>query len=178
MGTPRDRVMLDLRGIGEAVRAEAGRQGITVSQFARRALLASIDPQAAPPSAPGSERLALGRSTAKLMLRMPQRQAEALIINATSLGLSYGEYVARLVEGSPMPQPTPERKADRAALLASNDKLAVLSTDLNALVRLLKSAQVEQARAYQRRLETADAEVRRHLERASAFIGHTERTPS
>jgi hypothetical protein len=170
--------MLDLRGIGDAVRAEAGRRGITVSQLARQALVAAIDLLAAPPSAQESDCPIPGRSAAKLMLRMPQRQAEALILNATSLGLSYGEYVARLVEGSEMPQPTAERKADRAALLASNDKLAVLSTDLNALVRLLKMAQVEQARLYRQRLEDADAEVRRHLERASAFIGDTDRRTS
>jgi hypothetical protein len=178
MGAPRDRVMLDLRGIGDSVRAEAGRRGMTVSQLARQALVATIDPLAAPPSAQESNRPTPWRSAAKLMLRMPQRQAEALILNATSLGLSYGEYVARLVEGSEMPRPTAERTADRAALLASNDKLAVLSTDLNALVRLLKAAQVEQARVYRQRLEDADAEVRRHLERASAFIGDTDRRTS
>lgn len=178
MGAMRDRVMLDLRGIGDAVRAEACRQGITVSQLARRALVTSIVPRAAPPCAQGADRPTLGRSATKLMLRMPLRQAEALILNATSLGLSYGEYVARFVEGPEMPRPTTERKADRAALLASNDQPAVLSTDLNALVRLLESAQVEQARACRQRLETADAEVRRRVERASAFIGDTERKAS
>ncbi|UCE31445.1 MAG: hypothetical protein JSW68_00300, partial [Burkholderiales bacterium] len=79
-------------------------------------------------------------------------------------------YVARLVDGSRLPQPLAERRADRAALLASNDRVAALSTDLVALVTLLRQAKVEQARTYRDRLETADAEIRRHLDRASALI--------
>jgi hypothetical protein len=55
-------------------------------------------------------------------------------------------------------------------LLASNDRMAALSTDLVAFVTLLRQAKVEQARPYRDRLETADAEIRRHLDRASALI--------
>jgi hypothetical protein len=39
-----------------------------------------------------------------------------------------------------------------------------------ALVTLLRQAKVEQARPYRDRLETADAEIRRHLDHASALI--------
>ena len=74
------------------------------------------------------------RETAKLTLRLPQPHADALMLNAGALGLSYGDYVARLVAGSRLPQPVAERQADRAALLASNDRMAALSTDLVALV--------------------------------------------
>jgi hypothetical protein len=48
--------------------------------------------------------------------------------------------------------------------------MATLSTDLVALVTLLRQVKVEQARPYRDRLETADAEIRRHLDRASALI--------
>ena len=105
-----------------------------------------------------------------MTLRLPRAHADALIVNAVALGLSYGEYVARLVDGSRLPQPIAERRADRAALLASNDRMATLSTDLVALVALLRQSKVEQARPYRDRLETADAEIRRHLDRASALI--------
>jgi hypothetical protein len=110
------------------------------------------------------------REIAKLTLRLPQAHADALMLNAGALGLSYGDYVGRLVAGSRLPQPLAERQADRAALLASNDRMAALSTDLVALVTLLRQAKVEQARPYRDRLETADAEIRRHLDRASALI--------
>jgi hypothetical protein len=39
-----------------------------------------------------------------------------------------------------------------------------------ALVTLLRQVKVEQARPYRDRLETADAEIRRHLDRASPLL--------
>jgi hypothetical protein len=174
----RDRVTIDLRGIGDAVRAAAAERGITVSQLARRALVTSLEVASTPVPTPGSDSPTPGRVVAKLMLRMPQAHAEALILNAAALGLSYGEYVARLVEGTRLPQPTVEREADRAALLASNDQLATLSADLNALVRFVSQGSGEKAEKHRQRFEAADAEVRRHLERASAFIGHLEKNKS
>jgi hypothetical protein len=173
----RDRVTIDLRGIGDAVRAAAACRGMGVAQLVRRALVMSLDLRATAAVAPtkrGSDSQIPGQvsaqETAKLTLRLPQAHADALMLNASALGLSYGEYVARLVDGSRLPQPIAERQADRAALLASNDRMAALSTDLVALVTLLRQVKVEQARAYRDRLETADAEIRRHLDRASALI--------
>ena len=175
MGTSRDRVTIDLRGIGDAVRAVADQRRITVSQLARQALVANLDARSEPIPVLGSDGPTLGRCVAKLMLRMPQAHADALMFNATALGLSYGEYVALLVEGSPLPPHKAEREADRAALLASNDRLATLSADLNALVRLIGLGDVAEAQKHRKRFETADAEVRQHLDRASAFIAQTVR---
>lgn len=175
MASPsRDRVTIDLRGIGDAVRAAAACRGMGIAQLVRRAVVMSLDLHAPGKLAAGSDgqtsRQAPAQQTAKLTLRLPQPHADALILNAGALGLSYGDYVARLVNGSCLPQPVAERQADRAALLASNDRMAALSTDLVALVTLLRQVKVEQARPYRDRLETADAEIRRHHDRASALI--------
>ena len=176
-GPSRDRVTIDLRGIGDAVRAAAACRGMGVAQLVRRALVMSLDLRATAtvaPVKPGSDGQTPDqiptRETAKLTLRLSQAHADALMLNAGALGLSYGDYVGRLVAGSRLPQPLAERQADRAALLASNDRMAALSTDLVALVTLLRQAKLEQARPYRDRLETADAEIRRHLDRASALI--------
>lgn len=176
-GTSRDRVTIDLRDIGDAVRAAAAVRGMGVAQLVRRALVMSLDLRATAAVAPtekGSDGqtpdLVPTRETAKLTLRLSRAHADALMLNAGALGLSYGDYVGRLVANSSLPQPVAERRADRAALLASNDRMAALSTDLVALVTLLRQAKVEQARPYRDRLETADAEIRRHLDRASALI--------
>lgn len=166
----RDRVTIDLRGIGDAVHAAAACRGMGVAQLVRRAVVMSLDLRATAAVAVGSDGQTPGQATVKLTLRLPQAHADALMLNAGALGLSYGEYVARLVDGSRLPQPVVERQADRAALLASNDRMATLSTDLVALVTLLRQAKVEQARPYRDRLETADAEIRRHLDQASALI--------
>ena len=171
MASPsRDRVTIDLRGIGDAVRAAAACRGMGVAQLVRRALVMSLDLHATAAVAVVSDGQTPAQAMAKLTLRLPQAHAGALIVTAVALGLSYGEYVARLVDGSRLPQPIAERRADRAALLASNDRMAALSTDLVALVTLLRQAKVEQARPYRDRLETADTEIRRHLDRASALI--------
>ena len=178
MASPsRDRVTIDLRGIGHAVRAAAACRGMGVAQLVRRALVMSLDLRATAVVAPmtrGSDGQTPDqvptRETAKLTLRLSQAHADALMLNAGALGLSYGDYVGRLVAGSRLPQPLAERQADREALLASNDRMAALSTDLVALVTLLRQAKVEQARPYRDRLETADAEIRRRLERAPALI--------
>lgn len=176
-GASRDRVTMDLRGIGDAVRAAAAVRGMGVAQLVRRALVMSLDlrPTAAVAHVnPGSDGQtpdqAPTREIAKLTLRLSQAHADALMLNAGALGLSYGDYVGRLVANRSLPQPVAERHADRAALLASNDRMAALSTDLVALVTLLRQAKVEQARPYRDRLDTADAEIRRHLDRASALI--------
>jgi hypothetical protein len=171
MATPsRDRVTIDLRGIGDAVRAAAACRGMGVAQLVRRAIVMSLDLRATAEVASGSDGQTPGQVMAKLTLRLPQLHADALILNAGALGLSYGEYVARLVDGSRLPQPIAERQADRAALLASNDRMATLSTDLVALVTLLRQSKVEQARPYRDRLETADSEIHRHLDLASTLI--------
>jgi hypothetical protein len=169
-GASRDRVTIDLRGIGDAVRTAAACRDMGVAQLVRRAVVRSLDLRATAVVAAGSDGQTLGQAVAKLTLRLPQTHADALMLNAGALGLSYGEYVARLVAGSRLPQPLAERQADRAALLESNDRMATLSTDLVALVTLLRQAKVEQARPYRDRLEIADTEIRRHLDRASALI--------
>ena len=167
MGALRDRVIIDLRGIGDAVRSAAAQRRITVAQFARQALLATVDASEPNVAPPGSDSPTPSFAIAKLTLRLPQPHADALIVNAVGLGLSYGEYVARLVNGSPLPRPAAERAADRAALLKSSDQLAALSADLNAFMRLLRGGSSTEVEKYRRRIETVDADIRCHLDLAS-----------
>lgn len=176
-GTSRDRVTIDFGGIGDAVRAAVPVRGMGVAQLVRRALVMSLDLRATAAVAPmerGSDHQTPDevptRETAKLTPRLPRAHADALMLHAGALGLSYGDYMGRLVANSVLPQPVAERRADRAALLASDDRMAALSTDLVAFVALLRQAKVEQTRPYRDRLETADAEIRCHLDRASALI--------
>jgi hypothetical protein len=170
----RDRVIIDLRGIGDAVRSAAAQRGITVAHLARQALLSTTAESELTVAPPGSDSPTLSFSSAKLTLRLPQPHADALIVNAVGLGLSYGEYVARLVNGTPLPRPAGERAADRAALLASSDQLAALSADLNAFMRLLRSGDSAEVEKYRHRIETVDADIRDHLDLASKFIAQPQ----
>lgn len=174
MGAPRDRVIIDLRGIGDAVRSAAVQRRITVAHLARQALLSTIAESELTVTQPGSDRPTPSYSTSKLTLRLPQPHADALIVNAVGLGLSYGEYVARLINGTPLPRPATERAADRGALLRSSDQLAALSADLNAFMRLLRSGDSAEVEKYRHRIETVDADIRDHLDRASKFMAHSQ----
>ena len=164
----RDRVGVDLRGIGDAVRAAARVRHSTVAALAREALVEAISRPSTLPEVIAAE---VGRAEiVKLTLRLRESAAEALILNATGLGLSYGEYVARLVRETPLPMPARERAADRAALIASTDNLAALSVDLAAFVRLLRRGKSAEVEKYRRRIETVDLDIRRHLNQVSALI--------
>jgi hypothetical protein len=54
-GASRDRVTIDLRGIGDAVRAAAACCGMGVAQFLRRAAVMSLDLRATSAFAAGSD---------------------------------------------------------------------------------------------------------------------------
>jgi hypothetical protein len=169
-GASRDRVTIDLRGFGEAVRGAAAARGLGVAQLVRWVLVGSLDLRAPAQGVSVSDRQTPCKTVVKLTLRLSQSHAEALMLGAAALGLSYGEYVARLVNGSRLPQPSAERAADRAALLAASDQLATLSTDLNAVMRLLGAGKLAEAEPYRDRIRAADAEVKQQLDRMAKFL--------
>ncbi len=92
MASPsRDRVTIDLRGIGDAVRAAAVRRGMGVAQLVRRAVVMSLDLRSTASVAVGSDgqtpAQAPTQETAELTLRLPQAHADVLILNAVTPAL-------------------------------------------------------------------------------------------
>ena len=131
----RDRLTVDLRGIGSAVKAEAAARHLTLAAFARMAMVASLKQtvrrrQSTHPSGDDDGQ------TVKLTLRLPIRQAHWLVEHARAAGLSYGTFVASVIDGAPCPGSLAEAVR---ALTESTDQMAVLSRDLNAGMRLLAS---------------------------------------
>lgn len=166
----RDRVTIDLRGIGDAVRAAATGRGQTVAAYARAALVAAAGAQ--PPLMERFDPPAAGlRRATKLHLRFDEREAEVLVFKARLLGLSYGEYVGRLVVGTPLPAPVAQRAADRSVLQASTDHLAVLAREISEALRLARAGKsAEEVKQRIGHLNNLDADVRRHLDLASSFL--------
>lgn len=169
-GAARERMTIDLRGISNVVRSAAAPRRVTVASFARQALLCAIGERQPAATQPGSDCPALTAPTAKLTLRMQEPDAEALILHATSLGLSYGEYVTRMVRRTPLPRPAPERAADRAALLLHCDRLAQWAVDLHALTRLLRAGCLDSALKDLASSKAMAADVRRHFDLASSLL--------
>lgn len=108
----------------------------------------------------------------KVTLRLDPPDAELLLLSAAHVGLSYGDFVARLLRGAPLPAPVVERVKDRDALIVSSDHLAMLSADLASLIRMLKRGDGEGAARYRASAESLAGDVRRHLELASRVVAH------
>src|SRR5438045_3328726 len=100
-GTARDRVGIDLRGIGDAVRAAARARQTTVAAFAREALAGAVGALSEPATGRASD---FHRSEiVKVTLRLQSLDAELLMLKSAALGLSYGAFVGRLIRGTPLP---------------------------------------------------------------------------
>jgi hypothetical protein len=166
----RDRVSIDLRGIGDALRATAIARNTTIAALARAALIDAMNLAPATSTAPNCFGNA-SAPTVKLTLRLAEPDAERLVHNAVALGLSYGAYVARLVQGTPLPIPAADRAADRAALLVSCDRLAQWAVDLHSLNRLLRAGCINSVLEDLASSNAMALEVRRHLDLASRLLG-------
>lgn len=174
-GASRDRVTIDLRGIGLAVRSAAGARQVTVAAFAREMLVEAAGTSSEPSVAEGD---AFDRSEiVKLTQRLSSPEAELLILKSAALGLPYGGFVGRLVRSAPLPALASDRAADRDALIASVDRLAELAADLNALIRMLRTGDSEGAERYRASAMSLATDVRRHLDLASRVIARTGGEP-
>ena len=162
---------VDLRGLRAALKGRAGERSVTESDILRSALAAALEVNGSVPvTLPPVPERPPTTTQVKLSVRLPRLAAHHLNINARSTGLSRGAYLTRLVEGAPAVTPAKHHGEQIAALAASTDELALLSRDVNDLVRLLKQGQVRAAQEYRGRLQTLDVDVQKHIERASITL--------
>jgi hypothetical protein len=173
----RDRVTIDLCGIGDAARAAAQADGASLAVFARQALIAALPPDVRallPRAEPRSE----VEGTVKLSVRLSPDDSAVLATQAAMLGLSQARLVALLIRRAELPRRSIERDADRSALRASTEQLATLSVDLQQFLRLLRRGSAEGVARYAERLQAVDVDLRSHLSRASAFLADAHRGAS
>ncbi len=102
-GPSRDRVTVDLRGVGERLRSQAAARRMTTGAFVRRAVALQLDGTAndSPELAPAP----VG-PVVKLTLRVSAAHAVALATRARQAETSQGAYVAGLLDGMPPPPNT------------------------------------------------------------------------
>lgn len=72
--------------------------------------------------------------------------------------------------------PAADHGAAVDALRASTDRLATMSTDLNAFVRLLATASVAQLEPYRASITSLSKDIHLHLASAAALISELRRT--
>jgi len=156
----RDRVTVDLRGLAPAVKAHASARNMTLAAFARAAMVDALKRAEADPFYLSQDAGPDDGQPVKLTLSLPLRQASWLVEHARASGLSYGTYLASVIDGSPAPGGLGEAVR---ALTASANQLAALSTDLNEFVRLLRRGRSAEAEKYRQRVSSLFEDVRQHM---------------
>jgi hypothetical protein len=168
---PRERVTIDLRGLGTALRAHANSRQLTVAATARSLIAASLDASRSTTTAEADRTCDLAPTRAvKLTLRMRASAASLLSERARAAGLPYGVYVGTLLDGSPAPALALNHQEAVRALGVSTEQLAALSTDLNALIRVVSCGSVGEAPQFRERLGSVADDVRRHLALSSRLL--------
>lgn len=165
----RDRVTIDLCGIGDASRAAARTRGTTLAVFARQALLTAL-PDEATVMLPRAEPSADLTATVKLSVRLSAADSATLATQAVALGLSQARLVALLIRHAQLPMPVVERRAELAALRTSNDQLAAIAADLSLFVRTLSRPSLAALAPLRQRMLNLDADIAHHLKVAAALL--------
>jgi len=166
----RDRMTVDLRGIRPRLQAQAARRQTTAAALVRRAVKAMLDEESSgtddsmPTDSAGATR------AVKVTLRLSAVHAVLLARRARSADVSQGTYVAGLIDGTPSAPRAPDHTQAVAALMASTDRLAALTADLNAFMRKLGRIPMSELEPYRAGILSLVADVREHLACAAALV--------
>lgn len=172
----RDRVSVDMRGLGDQLRRQAALHQTTPAAMVRRAVRQMLGGPITQASTAALVRRAGRTRVVKVTLRLDATQAATLAARARAADLAQGDFVAELLDGIAPPPVSPHYETAVAALRASTDRLAALSTDLNAFVRLLGRASVAELELYRGSVTSLTKEVQQHLAAAAALIAELRRT--
>ena len=178
MGKPqRDRVTIDLCGLREPLQTRALVNQMTPAALVRQAVLAYLAPKSGDQKPdPKPLKYVREEQVIKVTLRLPAGHAALMNFQARIANVSQSIYVAALIEGAPPPR---NHAQAVAALQASTNRLAVISTDLSAYLRILhmvKPGASQELDRYQAGIMTLNDDIRRHLDTASALLAELRAT--
>lgn len=165
----RDRVTVDLRGLRTRLETRALQQQVTTAALLRRAVVRMLDDGDTGHAELSCIKPEAGKVT-KLTLRMSPVHALLLARRAREADVSQGRYVCTLLDGLPAPPRPAEHSAAVTALRVSTDRVAAMSVDLNAFLRLLRLGSNKQMENYRAGLMSLADDMRAHLATASALI--------
>jgi hypothetical protein len=167
----RDRVTVDLRGLGPAVKRAAAARNVTVAAFARAAIVDSLKGAVDASDSSSWNRIDDGQPV-KLTLTLPLRQASWLVERARATGVSYGAYLASMIDGQPLPGGLSDAVG---ALMTSTDQLAAVSTDFTAFLGLIRQGRSAEAERYREAVVWYFGEIRKHMKLTSALAAEVRR---
>ena len=161
----RHRATADFGQLGPVLRAYARARSMPVSMAVRQAVAKMLDIPRDDAEHDGTSQDE-GRLS-KVTVRMPSAVVARLRRDADAAGLSYGIFLASLIDGTPAPPLREDHRYVVAALGRSTDELAALSADLRRYVRLLGSTTVPHLE--EQVLQLAE-DIRAHLRLASKVV--------
>jgi hypothetical protein len=144
---------------------------LTLAAAARSALAAALhDASSADAGEVDNEQDQAADRSVKLTLRLRRGAANRLAARARAAGLPYGAYLATLLDGTPAPPLAADHEQAVTALGASTERLAVISADVNELIRTVGRGGVPEARQFDDRMVSLAGDVRQHLALASRLM--------
>lgn len=164
----RERVTVDLRGLGPGLRAFAATYGKTTAAVVRSAVITLLDAET-PPTAP-QPLTATTAEAVKVTVRLPAVYALRLARFARSADVSQSAFIAGLLDGTPPPARSLDHGRAVTALSESTQRVAAMSSDINAFLRLIKTANGEGAERFRATLSSLSRDVRAHLALASELM--------
>jgi len=166
-----DRLYIDFKGFGTRLRAEAKRQQMSIAALVRQAIVRVLDEDQTPGESDiDTEPSESSHDNVQLHLWLSRQCLTSLTTRARAVGTSRSALARSLLSGtSPPPLPADHDLAVRA-LLASTDRLAVLSTDLAEFLRLLGKVSRPELATYSASIRSLHTDVREHLKAASALL--------
>ena len=178
MGKPRrDRVTIDLRGLREPLHARALANQMTPAALVRQAVLAYLAPKSGDQTPdPKPLKYVREEQVVKVTLRLPAGHAALMNFQARIADVSKSIYVAALIEGAP---PSRNHTQTVAALRASTNRLAVISTDLRDFLRVMYAAKPgvqQELERYRAGIKTLNQDIGRHLNTAAELVAELRAT--
>ncbi len=163
---------MDLQGLKAALLDNCHARGLTAGEVVRQALASYLALPATTKlealHALPSSRVSPGRQgRTRISLRLAAAEAADLQQLAHESGLSLGTWIVQRMRTGRHPASAQAITSARAALTASNAELAALSRNLAHLTALLCQGEVRAAQQYREVLDSAQADIRRHLREAS-----------
>ncbi|WP_382177703.1 hypothetical protein [Hydrogenophaga luteola] len=150
---------------------------MTPAALVRQAVLAYLAPKSGDQKPdPKPLKYVREEQVVKVTLRLSAGHAALMNYQVRIANVSKSIYVAALIEGAPPPR---NHAQAVAALQASTNRLAVISTDLSAFLRILhmvKPGASQELDRYQAGIKTLNQDIRRHLDTASALVAELRAT--
>lgn len=160
-----DFVKVNLRELKGALVAHARWRRVSLSRVVRDAVerVVSVGDAGELQAAAPSERQTDAQQLTKIWLRLTPGEVKLLEAASAKAGVSRSALVGELLRGAEVVVDASERRARRAALVASNAELAATTRNLRRLADLLGRSEFDAAQSYRALLDTVASDIKRHL---------------